>query len=284
MTIEKVTRDNTYNNENDFSSEFTFSVFGSDMFDWFHDYENQYVGICEHMGGDVRGNYSSPRFFRVGDCLADSGFLDWSLSWHCESGPDQKTVDLINEECMAGYHASPTGHLDDILGTSDCQWIDGKAQVETDEGVYVLTPWYYGGDVGSEVVYAPQSGNWLYDASINTETWIESVLQAGDAEEITSAVLELSDYVHGSQPDWDDSEGVIETLRVYNAIDTIHGEGASKAIIEELGSDIPEGVNEEDRNEINELHRLLVRVIDNASCGTEFLDDVVYEFMTNAGV
>ena len=52
MTIDKVTRDNTCNSENDFDYDFTFSVFGSKLDEWYYDDENQYVGICQHMGGE----------------------------------------------------------------------------------------------------------------------------------------------------------------------------------------------------------------------------------------
>ena len=286
MTIDKVTRDNTCNSENDFDYDFTFSVFGSKLDEWYYDDENQFVGICQHMGGDVRGNYSGPRFFRVGGNLAESGFIDWMISWQCASGPDQETVDRINEECMAGYHQNPTCHLADIFDTSDCEWINGEAHVTTDDGVYVVSPWYYGGDVGGEVLSIPEAGNWLHDVSIDSDLWIDSVLRAGDAEEITETVVELMDYVHGSQPDWDDSLGVVETLRVFNMIDAQWGEGATAAIVQELSSDALDGAPEDLREDIENLRKTLLRVVDNAYSSDQqsFDNDLVYDFMTNAGV
>lgn len=208
----RVARDNVYNSENDFGSAFTFSVYtNGDESDWLWNRNPVGVGICTHRGGDVRGNYSMPRFFVVDDSIGETGFLYWVLSWYCESGPDSGTVARINDECGSGYASSPTAHLSDILDTSDCDWKDGKAHVETDDGVYVVAPFCYFGDATGEVLDIPSSGDCLHDVCIETDAWIEAVLKSG-GREVTEEVYALVSDEHGQDPEWDDSEGVAEAF------------------------------------------------------------------------
>lgn len=263
--MKELARDNVYNNENDFDSAFTWTVYGNDSGDWLWDSEEQYIGVCVHRGGDVRGNYGMPRFFRVGDCIADTGFIDWTVSWYCESGPDEGMIEKINEECSIGYTSHPTSHLCDLLGTEDCEWKGVTATVTTEDGgEYVLSPTYYGGGVTDEVIGYPlmDGGGWLHDAVIDTEAWLEAVLCAGDAEEITDTVQELMDLVHGNQADWDNSEGVAEALAVIDAIDSNSEQGATAKIIDELNSEISQELPEEVRKSAEKLHEGLRGLID----------------------
>lgn len=275
--MKELARDNVYNSENDFNSAFTWTVYGNDSGDWVWDSGEQYIGVCIHRGGDVRGNYGMPRFFRVGDCIADTGFIDWTVSWYCESGPDEGMIEKINEECSVGYTSCPTSHLCDLLGTDDCEWKNGGAIVTTEEGeVYRVVPCYYGGDGGMEVLHDPSSGvystcGWLHDAAIDTEAWLEAVLCAGDAEEITDTVQELMDFVHGNQADWDNSDGVEEALAVINRIDSHYGEGTTAKMVEELGMEInqewPEDVRKDTEEMRVKIKELLERV--HAEAGEE---------------
>ena len=76
-----VYRDNVYNHENDFSNVFVFEVFASaDCSDWCYS-GDIYVSVSVHRGGDVRGNYGSTKLYKIADCIAESGFLDWALGW-----------------------------------------------------------------------------------------------------------------------------------------------------------------------------------------------------------
>ena len=274
--MKELARDNVCNNENDFNSAFTWTVYGNDSGDWLWDSGEQYIGVCVHRGGDVRGNYGAPRFFRVGDCIAETGFIDWTISWYCESGPDAGMVEKINEECSYGYTSCPTSHLCDLLGTEDCEWNGGVATVETEDGdKYELHPTYYGGDVGAEVISYPQTGSgWLHDAAIDTEAWLEAVLCAGDAEEITDLVDEVMTIGNLTTADWDNSDGVAEALAVIDTIDSNYEQGTTAKIVEELNKSCPA--------ETNELHRglreLLIRVYDDIEgCDTEEAEELIDE-------
>ena len=279
--MKELVRDNVCNSENDFNAAFTWTVYGNDSGDWLWDSGEQYIGVCVHRGGDVRGNYGVPRFFRVGDCIADTGFIDWTVSWYCESGPDDGMVEKINEECSYGYTSHPTSHLCDLLGTEDCQWRSGSAFVKTEEGTYHLTPCYYGGDVTGEVLeYMNDGSGWLHDATIDTKAWLEAVLCAGDAEEITELVDELLEIGNVAPAEWDNSDGVAEALGVLNAIDSHYEQGTTAKIVDELNSEISQDLPEDVQEETEELHRNLLALIervydDNESYDSEETEELV---------
>ena len=74
-----VYRDNVYNHNNDFSDVFVFGVFAPEhTTDWCYS-DDIYVSVSVHRGGDVRVNYGVTRLYKVADCLAESGFLDWVI-------------------------------------------------------------------------------------------------------------------------------------------------------------------------------------------------------------
>jgi len=109
---EHVTRDNTYNSENDFSKNFVFSVFAPvDCSEWYY-CDDVFIVVETHLGGDVRGNYGSFQVFRV-DNVADTGFLDWTLDWRAEPiNPEavdhlaklnDQELQRANEEMSNGY-------------------------------------------------------------------------------------------------------------------------------------------------------------------------------------
>lgn len=97
--------DNTYNNENDFSSVFQWQVFyPADAGDWLYA-DDVYVAIEVHQGGDVRGNYGAVRLYRADD-LADSGFFDWCIGWHVNYANGEQVPD--NDRFSVGYSSNPT--------------------------------------------------------------------------------------------------------------------------------------------------------------------------------
>ena len=119
-----VTRDNTYNSENDFSSNFVFSVFAPvECSDWLYA-DDVFIVVETHLGGDVRGNYGPYQVFRV-DCVAESGFLDWTLGWWAEPiNPDSadhlakledQELQRANDELSIGWSSHPTSHLENDL-------------------------------------------------------------------------------------------------------------------------------------------------------------------------
>lgn len=132
--------DNVYNHENEFSSVFNYTIYApSSAHDWC--YDTVYVAVCIHHGGDVRGNYGTPRLYRAED-LAESGFLDWSIGWYVtdEDGNNMDEDGMF----MIGYSTCPTAELVDAFG-EDGEWKDGAWHVEHEGKLLICTP-YTGAD------------------------------------------------------------------------------------------------------------------------------------------
>jgi hypothetical protein len=121
-------RDNTYNSEQDLSSQFVFSIFTpEDCADWCWS-DNVFVSVETHLGGDVRGNYSDFKIYRV-DNIAETGFLDWVCGWHASSlrdlAGDAGELDEVNDELSVGYCARPTSRLGELLSpNTEPAWSD----------------------------------------------------------------------------------------------------------------------------------------------------------------
>lgn len=121
---EHVHRDNTYNSENDFSSNFVFSVFAPvDCSDWLWS-DDVFVVIETHLGGDVRGNYGAARVYRV-DSLADTSFLDWVCGWYASpintesvnylADCEHPELQAVNDRLCIGYSSHPTSEVREHL-------------------------------------------------------------------------------------------------------------------------------------------------------------------------
>lgn len=115
--------DNTYNNENDLSSEFYFNAFTtSDSSDWIYD-KHLILAVCVHQGGDVRGNYDGPTFYRPGGSSCDDlQWLEWVASWGFTRGHDVNGEALDNDQLMElseeyqyGYTSNPSYHLNEAV-------------------------------------------------------------------------------------------------------------------------------------------------------------------------
>lgn len=121
-------RDNTYNSDNDLSSNFVFSIYTPvDCADWCYA-DDVFVTVETHLGGDVRGNYSSFQVYRLND-IADSGFFNWIVAWHAE--PISKDYDSelpelqsLNDRFCTGYSRWPTGEVCDNLVSKEPAWSD----------------------------------------------------------------------------------------------------------------------------------------------------------------
>jgi len=130
----QVDRCNVYNHENDFSDVFTYTAYApKDALkqcggEWFYT-DGVYVATCKHLGGDVRGNYAGPEL-RKGDCLAESGFLDWMVGWTVE-GPGLELDD--SEEFSPGYSANPGCHMVEKYG-DDGEWQEGEFHFHNSDG------------------------------------------------------------------------------------------------------------------------------------------------------
>lgn len=127
-------RDNVYNHENDFDQIFTFSIYtygdGSDYL--YHD--TAYVAVCLHRGGDARGNYGNVVVYKLNQCVAESGFLDWCIGWYV-TDDSEKLIDNDGRYDV-GYSNNPTNLLESELATDtddSFEWKDGyfSAVLET---------------------------------------------------------------------------------------------------------------------------------------------------------
>lgn len=120
------TRENVYNQENDFIDCFTYTIYSPND-EWY--YGPAIIAICFHRGGDPRNTaYDSPRFFYA-DSLAESGFLDWVIGWDLF---DEESGDWLeeSEKYSPGYSRYPTGRLDDDIGNQNQ---DSRVEWLTDE-------------------------------------------------------------------------------------------------------------------------------------------------------
>ena len=231
LNYENQARDNTYNNENDFSADFTWTVWTDEndgSGDWVWNRETVYVAICRHLGGDVRGNYGPVSLHRLDDCVGDSGFLDWVLGWNvervenvgnCQLVPDDlddwddewaTLVSLLGvederltERCSPGYASLPSSELWHETQADNCYWFNGKAILKLSDGSgwLVATPYHYS---DSEVVTPENGCGYLCDASIDTDSFIENVLGENILDDLGERSEKLLAWIESL--DWDHDE------------------------------------------------------------------------------
>jgi hypothetical protein len=138
-------RDNIYNNENDFSDCFTFTVYSPKSDEWY--YGPAIIAVCFHRGGDPRNNaYDPPRFFYVENAV-EAGFLDWVMGWYVVSEETDEPIDR-SEEFSVGYSSYPSGHLDDAIDDPDEDSDDERTEWTKD-------------DRGTDCVRARINGEWV---------------------------------------------------------------------------------------------------------------------------
>jgi len=92
---------NSYNDENELSSDFTYAIIDfSGGLEWYYS-DNVIVLTNLHRGGDPRGNYSPVecRESEEGYGLSESGFLDWRLNLAAST----KDGDHVTEEVFNCY-------------------------------------------------------------------------------------------------------------------------------------------------------------------------------------
>jgi hypothetical protein len=121
---EQVARDNTYNQENDLSANYVYSIFAPvDCSDWLW-CDDVFVVIENHLGGDVRNNYGPLAVYRV-DQLAETGFFDLVCGWYVspinsESGSyladcEHSELQAANDRLSVGYSSHPTSEIRNLL-------------------------------------------------------------------------------------------------------------------------------------------------------------------------
>jgi len=142
----QVARDNTYNGEQDLSEQYVWEVYTpeGEEDDWHYNPEAVVV-VYLHRGGDVRGNYGAPQFFRpAGEVVVPT----WQVvEWHAESATRgcldfTAEAEEANEELCAGYSGHPTTHAESLgFNMSDGRWEGGRYTTRgPNGGWYYLTP------------------------------------------------------------------------------------------------------------------------------------------------
>jgi hypothetical protein len=125
---EHVHRDNSYNHDNDLSSNIVYSIFAPvDCSDWIW-CDDVFVVVEEHLGGDVRGNYGDATVYRV-DQLGETGFFDVVCGWRAEPISEQYDAEdpelrRLNDRFSIGYSNWPTGDVRDALASKKPAWSD----------------------------------------------------------------------------------------------------------------------------------------------------------------
>ena len=127
-------RDNTYNNENDFSRDFVWEVWTKNEHesDWLWADGAVCVLYC-HRGGDVRGNYGGPLFL-VHTGHDYSMAIDWVCGFHVVDGIDSDGEPLDREDCQRiderwqiGYSSHPFYEVESAV----TRWIEFDADQQT---------------------------------------------------------------------------------------------------------------------------------------------------------
>jgi hypothetical protein len=129
-------RDNVYNAENQFSQQFTFTVYTpTDSPDW--TYSECVVAVCLHRGGDVRGNYGKVALYHC-DSLADAGFFDWVVGWHIVDEDSPLRDKFATDHWEVGYSQQPTCELEkELLEYKKLTWKDDLGEW-TESGTYKI--------------------------------------------------------------------------------------------------------------------------------------------------
>ncbi len=103
-------KDNVCNHDNDFDTGFYFTVI-SNKEEWYYGNGDTYIVLCKHLGGDLRGNYSSPVVYQ----LDSDSFLDWVVGVQFYSGIGSDGSPLETEQVQAldacyqvGYSRNPS--------------------------------------------------------------------------------------------------------------------------------------------------------------------------------
>ena len=113
-------RDNTYNGENDLSSDFVWELWTENDYesDWIYcDVDTSVYVVYDHEGGDPRGNYAGPRFLR--STSSDYSVpVDFTASFYISEGIgnggelDYYGCQRLDEKWQNGYSSNPFGQVE----------------------------------------------------------------------------------------------------------------------------------------------------------------------------
>lgn len=137
----EISGDNTSNQENDLSSCLDFYVFmpKGDKGEWFYS-DKALIFVKKHRGGDIRGNYSSGKFYKHGSAYGETAFLTWTASLYIASGVDAEGAELaenemreVDEKWRSGYSSCPTSALEKDIEVIH-EWSADSADVTLKNG------------------------------------------------------------------------------------------------------------------------------------------------------
>ena len=239
-TYTEACSDAVSNHSNDFNWDFSWSVYAREEPSWL--YNHNPVGIV------VDGTREPIRYFAIWDSVADTAFLEWCISWHCDEvsrqpvdeeewhrvGPKSKSLDMIpndpenaytsdivdriNVEAVQGSEEDPTHHLiHGILDYEDCYWLGNAAYLREPESghVFRIMPQFSAVDDIRDVINIPNDGHgWLSDCNIDSIAWVESILNSGNGREVTHEMVEWM----GDENNSPECEGSARIARAFAAI------------------------------------------------------------------
>ena len=109
-------RDNTYNGESDLSYDFVWEVWlpsDSTCPEWIYAGDEAVIVIYRHRGGDPRGNYGGPEFFRSNGEYATPA-IDVTAEWYIVDA--RRGNAETPDRWFSGYSSWPTGEmLEDVV-------------------------------------------------------------------------------------------------------------------------------------------------------------------------
>lgn len=143
VQCQEAARDNVYNSENQFSQQFTYTIYTPlDSADWA--FGECVVAVCLHRGGDVRGNYGKVALYECDD-LAEAGFFDWVVGWHMVDEDSPLRDKFKTDNWLMGYSSQPTHELEqEVLEYKKLTFRDDLGEW-TESGTYKV-------QVGDEVL------------------------------------------------------------------------------------------------------------------------------------
>lgn len=143
-----VARENTYNNENDFSHGFLYEVWepeNEQSGDWIYS-KVAVVLLYIHRGFDPRSGYSRPLIvtFEKSDCEY-SMILNWVCGYYLydpKGAWDDDWKDSVNDKLTIGYSNYPYRQIEE-MGFKWVETNDDYYEFEMDGGTFYFRPYYY---------------------------------------------------------------------------------------------------------------------------------------------
>lgn len=232
-------RDNVYNNENDFDTVFTWSVWTTEAdrdSDWIWNKDTAYLAICRHKGGDVRGNYGVAEVYPMDgtgyNSIGECGFLDWTIGWHVWRIPRDTTLtseeltdelakeiishcngdtfedERLTERCSPGYSSHPTSELYSECGTENCYWYNGYAILGEEGATDWIVAQPYSPNYNSDVNTPDNGTGWTCDAELDFDSWLAYVVN--DEDDIADKIADSTDREF--KIEWDNDDAIGEYL------------------------------------------------------------------------